>query len=95
MSQENLQTMIMQNFLGGKRGVLWDCASSEYYNRQITLVCMRINLSVIATQRLFRNDRTDKEIQARRQKVEIVDKREKSCQITDVAIPEDCGVRAK
>ena len=28
MSQENLQTMIMQNF-GGKRGVLWDCASSE------------------------------------------------------------------
>ena len=29
MSQENLETMIMQNFLGGKRGVLWDCASSE------------------------------------------------------------------
>ena len=29
MSQENLQTMVMQNF-GGKRGVLWDCASSEY-----------------------------------------------------------------
>ena len=30
MSQENLQTMIMQSFEGGKRGVLWDCASSEY-----------------------------------------------------------------
>ena len=30
MSQENLQTMIMQNFRGGKRGVLWDCASSEH-----------------------------------------------------------------
>ena len=30
MSQENLQTMIMQNFLGGKRGVLWDYASSEF-----------------------------------------------------------------
>ena len=32
MSQENLQTMIMQIFFfgrGGKRGVLWDCASSE------------------------------------------------------------------
>ena len=29
MSQENLQTMIMQNFGGGKRGVLWDYASSE------------------------------------------------------------------
>ena len=34
MSQENLQTMIMQFFFffgggGGKRGVLWDCASSE------------------------------------------------------------------
>ena len=29
MSQENLQTMIMQNCWGGKRGVLWDCASSE------------------------------------------------------------------
>ena len=30
MSQDNLQTMIMQNFFVGKRGVLWDCASSEY-----------------------------------------------------------------
>ena len=30
MSQENLQTMITQNFGGGKRGVLWDCASSEF-----------------------------------------------------------------
>ena len=30
MSLENLQTMIMQNSGGGKRGVLWDCASSEY-----------------------------------------------------------------
>ena len=29
MSQKNLETMIMQNFGGGKRGVLWDCASSE------------------------------------------------------------------
>ena len=29
MSQENLQTMIMQHFWGGKRSVLWDCASSE------------------------------------------------------------------
>ena len=28
MSQEKLQTMIMQ-ILGGKRGVLWDCASRE------------------------------------------------------------------
>ena len=29
MSQENLQTMIMQKFGGGggKRGVLWDCAN--------------------------------------------------------------------
>ena len=36
MSQENLETMIMQNFFffflgggGGRRGVLWDCSSSE------------------------------------------------------------------
>ena len=29
MSQENLKTMIMQNFGGGKRGVLLDCANSE------------------------------------------------------------------
>ena len=33
MSRENLKTMIMQNFFfggGGKRGVLWDCANSEF-----------------------------------------------------------------
>ena len=28
MSQEKLQTMVMQTF-GGNRGVLWDCVSSE------------------------------------------------------------------
>ena len=33
MSQENLQTMIMQNLWGGKRDVLWDCASSEWAKR--------------------------------------------------------------
>ena len=29
MSQEKLQTMVMQKVLGGNRGVLWDCARSE------------------------------------------------------------------
>ena len=29
MSQEKLQTTVMQRFWGGNRGVLWDCASSE------------------------------------------------------------------
>lgn len=50
--------------------------------RQTTFARMRVILSMIATQALFRKDRTDKEIQARRQEVVIVDKREKSCQST-------------
>ena len=29
MSQEKLQTMVMQMSWKGNRGVLWDCASSE------------------------------------------------------------------
>ena len=29
MSQEKLQTMVMQKFCGGNSGELWDCASSE------------------------------------------------------------------
>ena len=39
--------------------------------------------------------RTDHEIAARRQDLVIIDKRDKSCQIIDVAIPEDNGVREK
>ena len=39
--------------------------------------------------------RTDHEIGARRPNLVIVDKRNKSCQIIDVAISEDNGVREK
>ena len=39
--------------------------------------------------------RTDHEIGARRLDLVIIDKRDKSCQIIDVAIPEDNGVREK
>ena len=39
--------------------------------------------------------RTDHEIGARRSDLVIIDKRDKSCQIIDVAIPEDNGVREK
>ena len=39
--------------------------------------------------------RTDHEIGARRTDLVIIDKRDKSCQIIDVAIPEDNGVREK
>ena len=39
--------------------------------------------------------RTDHEIGARRPDLVIIDKRDKSCQIIDVAIPEDNGVREK
>ena len=38
---------------------------------------------------------TDKEIQARRPELVIIGEREKGGQIIDVAIQEDCGVRAK
>jgi len=38
--------------------------------------------------------RTDHVIGARRPDLLIIDKRDKSCQIIDVAIPEDNGVRA-
>ena len=39
--------------------------------------------------------RTDHEIGARRPDLVIIDKRDKSCQIIDVAIPEDNAVREK
>ena len=39
--------------------------------------------------------RTDHEIGARRPDLVIIDKRDKSCQIIDVAIPEDGRVREK
>ena len=39
--------------------------------------------------------RTDREIGAKRPDLVIIDKRDKSCQIIDVAIPEDNGVREK
>ena len=39
--------------------------------------------------------RTDHEIGARRLDLVIIDKRDKSCQIIDVTIPEDTGVREK
>ena len=39
--------------------------------------------------------RTDHEIEARRSDLVIIDKRDKSCQIIDVAIPEDNRVRKK
>ena len=39
--------------------------------------------------------RTDHEIGARRLDLVIIDKRDKSCQIIDVAIPEDNGAREK
>ena len=39
--------------------------------------------------------RTDHEIEARRPDLLFVDKREKSCQIIDVAIPDDSRVREK
>ena len=39
--------------------------------------------------------RTHHEIGARRPDLVIIDKRDKSCQIIDVAIPEDNGVREK
>ena len=39
--------------------------------------------------------RTDHEIVARRSDLVIIDKRDKSCQIIDVAIPEDNRVRKK
>ena len=38
---------------------------------------------------------TDKEIQATRPALVIIGKREKSCQIIDIAIQENCGVRAE
>ena len=46
MCQEKLQTMIMQNFGAGeggggcKRGVLWDCASSELAISEFPLVSL-------------------------------------------------------
>ena len=39
--------------------------------------------------------RTDHEIGARRPDLMIIDKRDRSCQIIDVAIPEDVRVREK
>ena len=39
--------------------------------------------------------RTDKEIEARRLDLLIIDKRENNCQIIDVEIPDDRRVRAK
>ena len=39
MSQEKLQTMVMRRFFfwggGGNRGVLWDCASSEFFEEYL------------------------------------------------------------
>ena len=41
MSQEKLQTMVMRRFFfgggggGGNRGVLWNCASSEFFEEYL------------------------------------------------------------
>ena len=44
MSQEKLQTMVMQKFWGGNRGVVWDCASSKWKATESVRIYLLKNL---------------------------------------------------